>query len=183
LAHEQLTAGTVRLVLIGGLPGTGKSALAEALAARRGWVVVNTDAVRRELAGGPVPERWGEGVYRQEATDHVYQHVLTRCAIALARGETVIVDASFHDASRREAARQLAAAAGAALTELVCVAPAALSDRRLQARDRTHPSDATPDVAREMARAFAPWPQATVLDTTEPLDQTVRRASVRTAGS
>ena len=45
------------LVLVGGLPGTGKSTLARALAERAGFTVIRSDLVRKELArvsgGGP----------------------------------------------------------------------------------------------------------------------------------
>jgi len=52
LAH--LRSATVRLVLVGGAPGTGKSALAAALGERMDLVVLRSDVVRRELAG-PAP--------------------------------------------------------------------------------------------------------------------------------
>src|SRR5207244_7818604 len=39
------------LVLVGGLPGTGKSTLARSLAARAGLDIVRSDEVRKELAG------------------------------------------------------------------------------------------------------------------------------------
>src|SRR5262249_39475543 len=39
------------LVLVGGLPGTGKSTLARGLAERAGFTVIRSDVVRKELAG------------------------------------------------------------------------------------------------------------------------------------
>src|SRR5262249_25807923 len=39
------------LVLVAGLPGTGKSTLARALAERAGFEVIRSDVVRKELAG------------------------------------------------------------------------------------------------------------------------------------
>ena len=48
------------LVLVGGLPGTGKSSLAAELATRKGFQVIRSDVVRKELAGlpadAPTPE-------------------------------------------------------------------------------------------------------------------------------
>ncbi len=72
LALEHLNAGAVRLALIGGAPGTGKTTLARALADRVGAEVISTDDVRRELkqagtidgeagvldVGLYIPERW-----------------------------------------------------------------------------------------------------------------------------
>jgi uncharacterized protein len=50
---RHLRAGAVTLVLVGGLPGTGKSALADAVAGRLGFTVLNSDRIRKELAGLP----------------------------------------------------------------------------------------------------------------------------------
>src|SRR5262249_5650864 len=41
------------LVLVGGLPGTGKSTLARGLATAAGFGVIRSDVVRKELAGVP----------------------------------------------------------------------------------------------------------------------------------
>ena len=64
---EHLRAGAVTLVLVGGLPGTGKSALAGALAARLGFTVLSSDRIRKELAGVPAEQRcwapWQAGIY------------------------------------------------------------------------------------------------------------------------
>src|SRR5262249_9583209 len=55
------------LVLVGGLPGAGKSTLARGLAERAGFAVIRSDVVRKELAAasglsiGPSP--FGEGLY------------------------------------------------------------------------------------------------------------------------
>jgi len=51
LAARHLEAARVRLVLVGGLPGTGKSTLAAALADATGWSVLRSDEVRKDLAG------------------------------------------------------------------------------------------------------------------------------------
>ena len=53
LTLRHLRAGAVTLVLIGGLPGTGKSTLAATLATRLGWTVLSSDRLRKELAGIP----------------------------------------------------------------------------------------------------------------------------------
>ena len=54
LAH--LRAGAVTLVLVGGLPGTGKTTLAGALADRLGFTVLSSDRIRKELAGIPAEQ-------------------------------------------------------------------------------------------------------------------------------
>jgi hypothetical protein len=47
---DHLRAGAVTLVLAGGLPGTGKTTLAGALADRLGFTVLSSDRIRKELA-------------------------------------------------------------------------------------------------------------------------------------
>ena len=47
----------LRLVAIGGLPGTGKSTLAEALGNELGFVVLRSDEVRKERAGLDLRDR------------------------------------------------------------------------------------------------------------------------------
>src|SRR5262249_49576432 len=49
IATRHLENASVRLALIGGNPGTGKSTVARALAERVGAQVISTDDVRREL--------------------------------------------------------------------------------------------------------------------------------------
>src|SRR5207248_5092618 len=50
LTARHLEAARVRLVLVGGLPGTGKSTVAAALADATGWVVLRSDEVRKDVA-------------------------------------------------------------------------------------------------------------------------------------
>src|SRR5439155_7812270 len=60
IAHWLLALGELEepgrrpvVVLVGGLPGTGKSTLARGLAAAAGFDVIRSDVVRKELAGVP----------------------------------------------------------------------------------------------------------------------------------
>ena len=53
LAARHLAAGQVRLVMVGGSPGTGKSTLASALGDRLKAPVLRSDEIRKELAGVP----------------------------------------------------------------------------------------------------------------------------------
>jgi len=182
LTARHLEAARVRLVLVGGLPGTGKSTLAAALAEATGWSVLRSDEVRKDLAGldhrRAAPAAFGEGLYRPELTAATYAALLERAGTALALGEPVILDASWSSSRQRRAAADLAAATSSDLVELCCVAPAGLAEARI--RDRlaagTDPSDATPAVAAAMAGAFDPWPSATSVDTTAPPGRSLRRA-------
>ncbi|MCH8333886.1 AAA family ATPase [Candidatus Sumerlaeota bacterium] len=57
------------LVLVGGLPGTGKSRLADGLARRAGFTRVSTDLARKELAGIPAGRKSVRGGNLRSAAD------------------------------------------------------------------------------------------------------------------
>jgi uncharacterized protein len=168
LAVSHLRAGAVTLVLVGGLPGTGKSTLAGELASRLGCTVLSSDAIRKELAGiapqQPAPAPYGGGIYTAPWTERTYAELLRRAASLLHMGESVIVDASWTRPRHRLAAAATATHAVADLVQLQCDSPAGVAARRLGER-RGSSSDAGLEVACELAAAWAPWPGATRIDT------------------
>ncbi len=165
---RHLRAGAVTLVLVGGLPGTGKSALADAVAGRLGFIVLNSDRIRKELAGLPAEASarapYERGIYTAEWTERTYRELLRRAAALLARGESVIADASFISAAQRIAAAVTATEASADLLQLRCTASRELAARRMSART-CGLSDADQAVAEEMRAIAEPWPDAMVIDT------------------
>ena len=170
LAARHLRAGAVRLVLVGGLPGTGKSTVAGNIADDVGAALLRSDRVRKELADlDPVASAaapYRSGVYQPAATDATYRTLLDRARTLLGRGESVVLDASWSDARQRQAAGELAAATHSDLVELRCMAPAAVAAARLRARAGTgDPSDADAGIAAAMAVDFTPWPAAVDVDT------------------
>lgn len=180
LALRHLEAGRMRIVLVGGTPGTGKSTLAAALSRATGWPVLRTDALRPAVVGPAAHDPgagYGTGRYSEEERARVYREMLDRARTPLALGEPVILDASWGRADDRAAARGVAAEAGAAVVELRCVAPPAVADARIAARrPGDDPSEATPAVAAALRAAADPWPQAVEVPTDRPLEETVRIA-------
>jgi uncharacterized protein len=179
VAVAHLRAGQVRLVLVGGPPGTGKSTVSEAVAGRAGMVLLSSDRVRKELHGlaprqsGAVA--FGEGMYSATATERTYAELLARAGDCLGQGESVLLDASWTRAGQRAAATEPADRASAELVALRCAAPADVVSARL--RERTGSvSDADEAIGRALADRADPWPQAHPLDTAGPLDDTVQRA-------
>jgi 2-phosphoglycerate kinase len=55
-ALRHLRSSAVCLVIVGGLPGSGKSTLSGALADRLGVSLISSDRVRKELAGIPAEQ-------------------------------------------------------------------------------------------------------------------------------
>ncbi len=172
LAREHLEQGRVALVLVGGLPGTGKSTLAEGIGAELGWLVLRSDAVRKELAGMTSETRaaadYGRGIYGTDATERTYGEMLRRAQRALELGESVVLDASWTSAHRRAEAAQVAAATDSELFELRCTVPDDVASYRMRTRTRPFGSDATPTIAAAMADGADPWPAAHTVDTDRP---------------
>jgi len=171
IALRHLEAGHVRLILVGGLPGTGKSSLADALGHALGATVLRSDEIRKERAGLPTrqaaPAPFGAGLYSAESTAATYETLLEWAAVALARGETVLLDASWSSADLRSRARAVATGTRAALLELRCDAPVDVAAARMARRATAEgdPSDATPAIAAQMTAHADPWPEATTIAT------------------
>ena len=182
MALRYLERARVRLVLVGGLPGTGKSTLAAGVGAATGWTVLRSDAVRKESAGldpsTPAPATFGTGLYDPAATAATYDELLRRAGVALRGGESVVLDATWLDPAQRAAAARVADDALADLDAVVCELPAAEAAQRMAARAARggDPSDATAEVAARLAHDAAPWPEALVVDTGAPPEVAVTEA-------
>lgn len=179
VALRHLEQGAVRLVLVGGLPGTGKSTLAAALADRFGAVLLSSDRVRKELAGldplAPARSSYRSRLYRPRFTAQVYAELRRRAGALLALGESVVLDTSWTDERERDAAEQLAVRESAELVRIRCHAPPTLVEARLGNRGPTA-SDADLAVSAAMADDADPWPDAVVVRTDVPLAQSCAAA-------
>ena len=170
LCRAHLLAARVRLVLVGGLPGSGKTTLARGLADALEWGLISSDQVRRDVTGG-VPEGgppgYLEGRYAPSATEATYRELLARAGARLGCGESVILDASWTSAARRAGAAALARATASDLVELRCEAPTDLLAARIGRRRRAASdlSEATGEILLKMAAAQDPWPSVSTVDT------------------
>lgn len=137
------------LVLIGGLPGTGKSTLADSLAERAGFEVVASDPTRKGLAGldpeTSAADAFGAGIYTAEWNDRTYGALFERAAARLLEGARVIVDASFREDARRESFLDLARRYRVPALFLLLESPPERVRRRIASR-AGGPSDADVDV-------------------------------------
>lgn len=171
LSEDHLVRAQVRLVVVGGLPGTGKSTLALDLGQRMGAVVLRSDEIRGQLDLGP--DRYAPG-----AVAAVYDEMRAEARRLVSLGEHVVLDATWNDAHERTQVRTLARATGCALTELECTLPADVAAERIRHRAEvgSDASEATPAVAAAMGAHFAPWPEAVPLATDRPPEAVVEAA-------
>jgi uncharacterized protein len=182
LCVDHLRAGSVRLVLVGGLPGTGKTTLAEGLSRELGWIVLHSDEVRKELAGLPHDESaqapYGEGIYTPEMTERTYSELLARAQRLLSLGESVILDASWVRETHRRAAAEVAEVTSSDLISLQCAAPREITEPRIRRRMReaTDASDATDVIASQLSEEAGPWPDGVVIDTSGPIADALEAA-------
>ncbi len=139
------------VVAIGGLPGTGKSTLARALAPTLGpapgALILRSDEIRKRLAGVAPEERLGPAGYTADMTVRVAAALLD--GVRQAAGHGVIVDATLLDPALRDA---VAAAAGAGFTGIWLDAPLDTLAARVAARCGDA-SDATVGVLQRLAAA------------------------------
>jgi predicted kinase len=96
-----------RLVAVGGLSGTGKSKLAQSLAAdigpMPGAVVFRSDLERKALFDAGETERLPPSAYTAEVTARIYATLADKARRILAAGHSAIIDAVFAQEDERAA--------------------------------------------------------------------------------
>ena len=147
------------MLLVAGLPGTGKSMLARGLRETAGFAWIRTDEVRKRLAGlNPFSSQRGEvdgGLYTKEWSDRTYAATLERAGEVCRAGGRALVDATFVDGERRKAFVEAAIAWGVPVHMLVVCAPPELVRERLAAR-KGDPSDADWAVYQALRAKWSP---------------------------
>lgn len=152
------------LVILGGLPGVGKSVLARGLAGTCSCAWVDTDEVRQRLAEestrGPTPARFEQGRYAPEWTERVYAECLLETTSLLLDGNRVVVEGSFRKRRHRTAFLEAAQTLGVPALLIVCEADRETVRRRLLGRSGNPStgvvSEADWDVYLQMERRWEP---------------------------
>lgn len=133
-------------VLFCGLPGSGKSHLADALgkASHGGWPVLSSDHIRKELAGAAPTETLSPEFYSSDFSRRSYEELRRRAEALTSGNGLVILDANFRTREERGHALAAAKATGARLAIVQIETDEAVVRRRLAIRadDSSSVSDA-----------------------------------------
>jgi aminoglycoside phosphotransferase family enzyme/predicted kinase len=155
-ALDYLRPVPVMVVAVGGLPGTGKSTLARALAPglgrAPGALVLRSDEIRKRQHGVAPEQRLPPQAYSDAASEAVFAALADGVRVAAAGGHSVVADATFIDPAHRLAVEKAAHAAGVGFAGFWLEAPLPELERRITAR-QGDASDATVAVLHAAASA------------------------------
>jgi predicted kinase len=140
---------TEALIVVSGLPGTGKTTVGEAVARRTRAVWLSVDDIEDALLGVGLPSDWTTGVAAYEA-------VAAAASKNLSLGHVVIVDAVNDSEPARDTWRRAADAASAPVVFVLLTPPPERQHRaRLEERTRhlAHQSEPSWEHVRALARS------------------------------
>lgn len=161
----RLNNETPMLIVISGLPGVGKTTVADIVGGRLGAVRLSIDTVEDALLAAGLPRGWETGVAAYEAVDALAD-------LNLRAGSSVVVDAVNDSEPARDTWRRAAASAGAPLCWVVLTMTDSEGHAsRLRDRQRGFVHLPEPSWADVAGGAMAPW-----VDTHRVIDVTGRTA-------
>ncbi|KSU67134.1 AAA family ATPase [Arthrobacter sp. NIO-1057] len=144
---------TGHLIMISGLPGVGKTTVAEIIAARTGSVHLSIDAVEESLLACGLPAGWEVGVAAYEAARAMAEQNLRL-------GHDVVVDAVNDNDEARQTWRTAASRTGARIEFVyLMISDAREHERRLRGRDRglAHVGEPTWSDVQRRGADYAAW--------------------------
>ena len=161
LHYARLLEAEPRLVVMFGLPGTGKTHVAHGLAGRIDAFHLQSDSIRKQLLGIPVgqkrPHAYGKGIYSGDISRRTYDEMFRRAELFLRNGQSVVLDATFLQSESRDAARSLAQRVAVPVLFVMADCPEPTVHSRLRRRmAKAGFSDADLEVYRSMKRRFSP---------------------------
>lgn len=174
------------VIAVGGLSGTGKTSVANAIApdigAAPGAVVLRSDIIRKRLAGVPETASLESSWYTTEVSARIYDEMAATAREIVADGHSVIFDAVAAKPAERDMFE--AAADGYPFVGLWLTADPDLLKSRVTTR-RGDASDATADVVEHQTQydlGRLRWPTIQADDSLETVVDRAKAAIGRTVG-
>ena len=168
-----------RLVALGGLSGSGKSALARELAPdigrAPGAVWLSSDIERKHMFGVAETEKLPDTAYMAATTRDVYARIRRKAEAALVAGQSALLDGTHARAAERLASSAIADVQGVGFCGLWLETPLPTRLHRAAAR-RLDPSDADERVVRAQRAEPLAEPGWSAIDATGPLAATAATA-------
>ena len=123
-------------LIVSGLTGSGKSTLARELSERTGVPTINSDVVRKELAGkqGRQPAPYNQGIYSASMTEKTYAKMAREAEKLILSGRGVILDGTFMKRSQRQKILGLAQKQQIPLLAIHCMVSDDITQERLAQR-------------------------------------------------
>jgi aminoglycoside phosphotransferase family enzyme len=150
------------LILLCGLPGSGKTEVAHQLVDLAGAQVFHSDQIRKEQAGLTPTQSakapFGEGIYGEAQSRACYAGLLEACRQALRKDGIVVADAGFPSRERRAPFVDLARASDVSLICVYLAPNMSTLVQRVRKREANGPglSDAGLLILQNRAKTFAP---------------------------
>jgi predicted kinase len=162
-----------QLIITCGLPGVGKSTIAEGISRELNILVLSVDPIESVIIQSGIEKSFETGLA-------AYKVAETIASETLKLDHSVIIDAVCGVNEAKQMWRDLAAEYGAKLEIIECIcSDISLHQQRIEARVRSIPGIPEVTWARveEQRKAYLPWPEATlVLDAKDSSEDNISKA-------
>lgn len=153
------------LIVVTGLPGTGKTTIAESLAKEIDAVVFSTDKIRKMIFEKPV--------YNEEDKRIVYDELFSITGKYLASRKNVILDGTFYTKALRQSAKEVGKTFSENVYFVYCETPEELLKERIDKRKDKF-SDADYSVYLKMKKIFEEFEDdVIIIDTSNPVNTNI----------
>lgn len=152
------------LIVVCGLPGTGKSTIARYLSKKLDAIILSTDRIRKLIIRKPV--------YSEKEKEFVYEVMFLIADFLLKNNFKCILDGVFHKRKLRERAESLAYKYGKKFILIECTAEESVIKQRLSKARKF--SEADFEVYKKLKEIFEPIQQEHIkVNTSRALDEII----------
>ena len=166
-------AGSPQLIVVCGLPGVGKTTVAEDIAERVDGRLLRTDVIRKEIVSDPD--------YTAEESRMVYGELFDRARETVENGQAAVLDGTFKDATDRDRAVELSESLGVGFRLVKVECAEDVVRERIRARE-DDASDADFEVHAMYRDRFEPISvEHLTVDNSDGIEETTRQVDAHFA--